>query len=116
MIRYPKANGEVERAVGTVKGLRKEGGDYAKSLFSYRATPLEKGYSPAQLLMGRQIRTPLPQLPKLLSEEKTGATLQQALQSTSPTQAETRPECVGHHRELLWNGDTADSSPKVIPH
>lgn len=49
---YPQANGEAEQAV---KGLWKEGGDYAKALLSYRATQLKNGYSPAQLLMGRQI-------------------------------------------------------------
>ena len=48
--RYPQANGEVERAVATVKGLWKGGGDKAKALQTYRATPLEIGYSPVQLL------------------------------------------------------------------
>ena len=52
---------------GNCKSLWKEGGDYAKALLSYRAIPLENGYSPLQLLMGRQIQTPLLQLPKLLS-------------------------------------------------
>uniref|UniRef100_A0A672HFZ9 Integrase catalytic domain-containing protein n=1 Tax=Salarias fasciatus TaxID=181472 RepID=A0A672HFZ9_SALFA len=65
--RYPQANGEAERAVATVKGLWKEGGDYAKALLSYRATPLENGYSPGQLLMGRQLRTTLLQVPKTLT-------------------------------------------------
>lgn len=64
--RYPQANGEAECAVATVKGLWKGGGEKAKSLMSYRATPLESGYSPAQLLMGRQIRSTIPQLPMSL--------------------------------------------------
>lgn len=61
--RYPQANGEAERAVATVKGLWKGGGEKIKALLTYRATPLENGYSPAQLLMGRQLRTTMPQLP-----------------------------------------------------
>lgn len=44
--RYPQGNGEAERAVATVKGLWKGGGDKAKALMAYRATPLESGYSP----------------------------------------------------------------------
>lgn len=56
---YPQANGEAEHAVATVKGLWKGGGEKTKT---YRATPLENGYSPAQLLMGRQLCTTIPQL------------------------------------------------------
>ncbi len=51
--RYPQANGEAERAVATVKGLWKGGAEKTKALLTYRATPLDNGYSPAQLLMGR---------------------------------------------------------------
>ncbi|KAJ8356744.1 hypothetical protein SKAU_G00195380 [Synaphobranchus kaupii] len=64
--RYPQANGEAERAVATVKGLWKGGGNKTKALMIYRATPLGNGYSPAQLLMGRQLRTTIPQLPTSL--------------------------------------------------
>ena len=64
--RNPQANGEAERAVATVKGLWKEGRDKVNALLSYRSTPLECGYSPSQLLMGRQLRTKLPQLPQTL--------------------------------------------------
>ncbi|KAL0174321.1 hypothetical protein M9458_030289 [Cirrhinus mrigala] len=65
--RYPQANGEAERAVATVKGLCKGGEEKTKALLTYRATPLENGYSPAQLLMGRALRTTIPQLPTVLN-------------------------------------------------
>ncbi|KAL0148076.1 hypothetical protein M9458_056616 [Cirrhinus mrigala] len=65
--RYPQANGEAERAVATVKGLWKGGEEKTKALLTYRATPLENGYSPAQLLMGRALRTTIPQLPTVLN-------------------------------------------------
>ena len=45
--KLPQANGEAERAVQTVNN----------ALMSYRATPLENGYSPAEMLFGRKIRT-----------------------------------------------------------
>lgn len=64
--RYPQATGEAERAVGTVKSLWKKGTDQSEALLAYRATPLEHGYSPAQLLMGRHLRTTVPQPEKSL--------------------------------------------------
>lgn len=39
------------------------------ALLSYRSTPLECGYSPAELLMGRKLRTKLPMLPTQLSTQ-----------------------------------------------
>lgn len=58
--RYPQANGEAERAVKTVKLLWKKTRDPHMSLLIYRATPLANGYTPSELLMGRQIKTLLP--------------------------------------------------------
>ena len=63
--KYPQANGEVERAVQTVKRLLKKEKD--KALLAYRSTPLSCGYSPAELLMGRKIRTMVPVFHSLLT-------------------------------------------------
>lgn len=64
---YSQANGEVERAVKTVKGLLKKSGDPYLSLMAYRATPVGNGYSPAELLFGRRLKTTIPTAPSLLT-------------------------------------------------
>ena len=58
--RYPQGNGAAERAVRTVKSLLEKSDDPYVALMSYRSTPLENGYSPAELLMGRKLRTTIP--------------------------------------------------------
>ena len=64
---YPQSNGQAERAVKTVKQLFEHSTDQYMALLSYRATPLPScGLSPAELLMGRRIRTDVPQVEKLL--------------------------------------------------
>lgn len=58
---YPQSNGMAERTVKTVKGLLKESSDPHLAVLSYRATPLPWcNRSPAELLMGRKLRTDLP--------------------------------------------------------
>ena len=60
---FPKSNGFAERMVKTVKKLLEHTTDPYKSILSYRATPPPWcGLSPAELLMGRRIRTDIPQV------------------------------------------------------
>ena len=59
---YPASNGQAERTVQTIKNLLKKAEDPFVALLSYRSTPLPWcGRSPAELLMGRIIRSTLPQ-------------------------------------------------------
>ena len=73
--RYPKSNGEAERAVGTVKRMWAKTDDPYMSLMIYRATPLENGFAPSELLMGRLLRTALPTLPGQHALQKDGGTV-----------------------------------------
>ena len=64
---YPQSNGLAERTVQTVKRLFKSSADPLLALLSYRATPLPWcNLSPAELLMGRRLRTTVPQTDKQL--------------------------------------------------
>uniref|UniRef100_A0A3Q3ISC0 Integrase catalytic domain-containing protein n=1 Tax=Monopterus albus TaxID=43700 RepID=A0A3Q3ISC0_MONAL len=62
--KFPQSNGEAGCAVQTAKGLLKKASD--PYLLAYRTTPLQSGFSPAQLLMGRRLRTTVPTLPSRL--------------------------------------------------
>ena len=59
---FPQSNAHAERAMQTVNKLLKGATDPHLALLSYRSTPLPWcGISPAELLMGRQICSNLPQ-------------------------------------------------------
>ncbi|UYV63487.1 hypothetical protein LAZ67_2004238 [Cordylochernes scorpioides] len=61
------SNGMAEAGVKIAKLILKKNQDPSLGLLEYRSTPLENGYSPAELLMGRKLRTTLPIAPENLS-------------------------------------------------
>ena len=60
--RHPQGNGEAERAVKTIKAILNKAEDPYLGLLTYRTTVLQNSYSPSQLLMGRKLRSTVPQL------------------------------------------------------
>ncbi len=44
----------------TIKSLFKKDGDPYLALLAYRSTPLEVGYTPSELLMGRKLKSTVP--------------------------------------------------------
>ena len=67
---FPQSNGQAERTVQTVKKLLKESPDPYMALLTYRSTPFPWcNLCPAELLMGRRVRTNLPLLSDQLVPE-----------------------------------------------
>ena len=73
--KYAQSNGEIERAVQTVKRFWKKCDDVYLGLLMYRNTPLKNGFSPAQLSMGRSLKTRVPCHPKVLTPKVPNAEL-----------------------------------------
>ena len=65
--KYPQSNGDAEHMVQTMKNFLTKAKHPYEAMLAYRATPLENGYSPAELSMGRRLRTTLPVIPSKLA-------------------------------------------------
>ncbi|KMQ89584.1 retrovirus-related pol polyprotein from transposon opus [Lasius niger] len=59
-LHFPQSNGLAEIGVQIIKRSLKKCEDPYEALINYRSVPLANGYSPAELLMGRRIRTKVP--------------------------------------------------------
>ena len=60
---FPQANGQAERTVRTLKNLLRKAEDPYKAMLDYRNTCTnieEIGLSPAQMFLGRRLKTDLP--------------------------------------------------------
>ncbi|UYV67535.1 K02A2.6-like [Cordylochernes scorpioides] len=58
--KFPQSNGFIEAIIKNIKQSFKKEEDCYLTLQAYRTMPLESGYSPAELLMGRRLRTSVP--------------------------------------------------------
>lgn len=68
--KYSQSNEAVEAAVRTAKNLIKKCDDINRGLLAYRTTPLKNGFSPAEMMFSRKIRSHVPILPKSLGTFK----------------------------------------------
>lgn len=64
---HPQGNSEAEYVVQTLKNLLKKVEDLYIVKLNYRATPLQNGSSPEELLMGRKLRTRVLTVPSNMS-------------------------------------------------
>lgn len=68
---YPKSNGQAERTVRTVKAMLEKAKDPYSALLAHRNTPIDGvNLSPAQMLMGRRLRTTVPQTTEMLIPQR----------------------------------------------
>ncbi|BES89626.1 Hypothetical Protein NTJ_02434 [Nesidiocoris tenuis] len=68
--KHSRSNGLAESGEKTIKKLLKKEVDIYQGLLAYRSAPLESGLSSAELLMGRRIRTMIPQMNLSSNKEK----------------------------------------------
>ena len=98
--KYPQANGQAEKAVGIIKQLlsraSERGEDPYLAILAYRKAPREMGMSPAELLMGRRLRSQLPFV--------------EVSNAVSREVVEARREKAQENKELYYNRGAKDLS------
>lgn len=67
---FPQANGQTQRMVQTIKRLLKKSKDPYMALLEYRNTQIDEiGLSPAQMFLGRRLKTTIPTTLPLLKSD-----------------------------------------------
>ena len=122
---HPATNGAAERLVQTFKkSLRKSRlpprAALQEFLMQYRRTPLDSGYSPSELLNGRQIRTKLDALVPSPAHVAQGKQAKEAAKSqlsecTKMVAKTTYQYSVGAPCYALYYGPKRNRSPRWIP-
>ena len=124
--KHPQTNGEAGRAVKTFKQLLKKNKDPYMALPMYRASPLQNGFSPAELLIRRKLQTKTPVLLKLLKPDTPDhtsigkkETLMKAKQCENYNQRHAArnqsPLKIGGSvwiRDMKQHGDSASDNPR----
>ncbi|XP_038139714.1 uncharacterized protein LOC119782701 [Cyprinodon tularosa] len=104
---YPRSNGLAEGSVKIIKNMMKKAqdrDDFQKSLLIYRSAPLQNGLSPAQMLMGRRIRSNLPVNEDLLTPK--GAHKVTQLKEEQKAKQKKLHDRMAKHLPILKLGDT----------
>ncbi|CAB3262453.1 unnamed protein product [Arctia plantaginis] len=101
---YSQSNGLAENAVKIAKHLIKKNEDNIdKALLEYRSTPLENGFSPAELLMGRKLRTFLPILPRELTKKNNETVIYKEKEIKNNQQSYVVKTDRGEYRRNRWH-------------
>ncbi|UYV66753.1 K02A2.6-like [Cordylochernes scorpioides] len=120
--RYPQSNGFIDSFVKIVKERISKSKDPYLALLAYRATPLANGFSPAELSMGRRVRTTIPtptkqhQPPNLKNLKKQEAIQREKQKTTLIEQKEYENGLHWINRfHLLPTGQRSPGSPHFEP-
>jgi hypothetical protein len=102
-----RSNGEAEAGVKIVKNILSKERACNLGLLVYRSTPLETGHSPAELSMGRKLRTNIPMVEKALDPKWPSLKEQRTKRRTKKMKDKYRSDLRHQTRELteLLPGD-----------
>ncbi|UYV82085.1 K02A2.6-like [Cordylochernes scorpioides] len=128
--KFPQSNGFFEAIIKNIKQSFKKEEDCYLTLQAYRTMPLESGYSPAELLMGRRLRTSVPAIESSLMPRrnrlhltplpKMGSTMDASEDDQDDQEQETEEDCptptASSARDGRMQRDNQDQDPeKSLP-
>ena len=116
---HPATNGAAERLVQTFKQALKKSSSPPRQalqefLMQHRCTPLASGYSPSELLNGRQIRAKIDTLLPSPAHTAQGQQARQAMKSQTVSNV-VKQYTVGTPCYALYCGPRRDNDPRWVP-